>query len=74
MTAVKVTAAQARRMGVDLPTPPSTKTVARAPYHTRCMGCGAVFTTQAAEDRHVDSVGGHNRFELVLTYTTAGRS
>ena len=71
MTAVRVTAGEARRMGVDVPaTTRTTATVARAPYHTRCMACGAVFTTQAAEDRHVDAAGGHHRFELVLTYTT----
>lgn len=70
MTAVRVTPAEARRMGVDIAAPSSTKRVARAPYHTRCMACGAVFTTQAAEDRHVDVAGGHLRFELVLEYVT----
>jgi len=35
------------------------------------MTCGAVFTTQASEDRHVDLVGGHVRFELVLQYPPA---
>lgn len=67
---VRVTAAGARRMGVDVPAAPSTRRVARAPYHTRCMACGAVFTTQASEDRHVDAAGGHLRFELVLDYAT----
>jgi len=66
---VRVTPAEARRMGVDV-APSSPKRVARAPYHTRCMRCGAVFTTQASEDRHVDAVGGHVRFELVLGYAT----
>lgn len=67
---VRVTAAEARRLGVDVPgAASSAKRVARASYHTRCMGCGAVFTTQAAEDRHVDAQGGHARFELVLAYT-----
>jgi len=68
VTAIRVTPAAARRMGVDVPASRSTRTVARAPYHTRCMTCGAVFTTQASEDRHVDLVGGHVRFELVLQY------
>jgi len=67
---VRVTPAEARRLGVDVPAARS-RTVARAPYHTRCMTCGAVFTTQASEDRHVDLVGGHVRFELVLQYPPA---
>jgi len=65
---VRVTAAEARRLGVDVPASSSTRRVARAPYHTRCMTCGAVFTTQASEDRHVDALGGHVRYELVLDY------
>jgi hypothetical protein len=28
--------------------------------------CGVEFTAQAAEDRHVNLIGGHTRFELVL--------
>jgi len=67
----RVSAAEARRMGVDVPPSSRSRTVARAPYHTRCMTCGAVFTTQASEDRHVDLVGGHVRFELVLQYPPA---
>lgn len=72
MTAVRVTAGEARRLGIDVPsTQRSTHKVARAPYHTRCMACGAVFTTQAAEDRHVDTQGGHLRFELIIDYPKA---
>jgi hypothetical protein len=66
---VRVTPAEARRLGVDVASTRAPSRVARAPYHTRCMGCGAVFTTQASEDRHVDPLGGHARFELVLDYT-----
>jgi len=72
MTAARLTRADAKRLGIELPA--STRTpsrVARAPYHTRCMSCGAVFTTQAAEDRHVDAVGGHLRFELIIDYPKA---
>jgi hypothetical protein len=67
VTAARLSRAEARALGVDVPaTTRTARTVARAPYHTRCMTCGAVFTTQAAEDRHVDIVGGHTRFELII--------
>ena len=68
MTAARLSRADAKRLGLDVPasSPSRRRTVARAPYHTRCMSCGAVFTTQAAEDRHVDAVGGHVRFELII--------
>lgn len=73
MTAARLTASEARALGLDVPaaTTRTTRRVARAPYHTRCMACGAVFTTQASEDRHVDAVGGHTRFELVIEYPAA---
>lgn len=64
---VHLTAAEARQLGVDIPAKGrTTRKTARGPYHTRCMSCGAVFTTQASEDRHVSA--GHNRFECVLEY------
>ena len=69
MPAARLSRAEAKALGV--PVPASTRAprrTARAPYHTRCMACGAVFTTQAAEDRHVDAVGGHTRFELIIDY------
>lgn len=72
MTAARLTRADAKRLGLDVPASTrSTHKVARAPYHTRCMACGAVFTTQAAEDRHVDAQGGHLRFELIIDYPKA---
>jgi hypothetical protein len=67
VTAARLSRAEAKALGVAVPASTrSTHKVARAPYHTRCMACGAVFTTQAAEDRHVDAVGGHLRFELIV--------
>lgn len=73
MTAARLSRADAKALGVDVPAATrTTRAVARAPYHTRCMGCGAVFTTQAAEDRHVDAVGGHVRFELIVDYAKPG--
>jgi hypothetical protein len=66
VTAARLTRADAKRLGLDVPASGPSRTVARAPYHTRCMSCGAVFVTQAAEDRHVDAVGGHVRFELII--------
>ena len=74
MTAVKLTPAQARALGID---PPDAVTAASAParrarrpagpahYHTVCHNCGEVFTTQAAETRHLDATR-HARYELVL--------
>jgi hypothetical protein len=68
--AARLSPAEARRLGLIPPPSGSARNrkVARAPYHTRCMRCGAVFTTQAAEDRHVDRIGGHLRFELIITH------
>lgn len=79
MTAVRVSTAEARRLGGAVADAAggrarATRTVARAPYFTRCMKCQMVFTTQAAEDRHVDLVGGHTRFELVLEYPVGART
>ena len=67
MTAIKVTVAQARAMGVNpspAPVKRTTRTVAAGPYATVCKACGATFTTMASEDRHVTLT--HSRFELVL--------
>ena len=66
MTAARLTTAEARALGIDVEAKRTrtTRRTARAPYHTRCMSCGAVFTTQASEDRHVSA--GHARFELVI--------
>lgn len=39
-----------------------------APRHgaqTRCVRCGTVFTTEAAERRHSDEQA-HHRFEMIL--------
>lgn len=67
MNAVHLTPAEAHRLGIDAPgaRTRTTRRVARGPYLTRCR-CGAVFTTQASEDRHVAVAGGHLRFECVL--------
>lgn len=66
MTAARLTASEAKALGIDVEATRTrtTRRTARAPYHTRCMSCRAVFTTQAAEDRHVST--GHARFELVI--------
>jgi hypothetical protein len=64
--AVRLTAAQARRLGVDAPAKTrTTRKAARGPYHTRCVPCGAEFTTVAAEDRHL-AANPHYRYEIVL--------
>ena len=62
---VKLTAAQARALGLDAGKQRTTKRVVKGGgYHTRCEACGDEFTTAASEDRHVQA--GHARFSLVL--------
>ena len=67
MAAARLTAAEARRLGIDPgPARRSTRKVARgAPYHTRCKTCGEEFTTEASEERHLVAEH-HARYELVL--------
>jgi len=62
---VRLSPAEARRLGIDTPTTRTTRRVARAPYHSRCTACGDEFTTEAAEERHL-AAGGHHRYESVL--------
>ena len=66
--AVRLTAAQARALGVE--TKARTRTTRResraaecAP--NRCTTCGEQFTGETSERRHADSTG-HRRFEMVL--------
>ena len=67
MTAARLTAAEARRLGLD-PGPArtgrTTRKVARGPYHTRCRTCGEQFTTEASEERHMVAAH-HARYELL---------
>ena len=69
MTAAHLTPAQARRLGLDVPTTGTgagrTRKVARAPYRTRCTRCGTEFTSEAAEERHLIAEH-HARYELVV--------
>jgi hypothetical protein len=72
---VNMTAAEFRALGVsgDVEVRKAkVRTTQRAvkgqPYHTICKACGEVFHTVASEDRHVQD--GHNRFELVLGWTS----
>ena len=67
VTAAKLTPAEARRLGIDVPAKPArtTRKTAAGPYHTRCRECGAEFTSEAAEDRHIVEHH-HARYELVL--------
>jgi hypothetical protein len=67
VTAARITAAEARRLGIDTPAARkrTTRRTAPARYHTRCTRCGATFRTEAAEERHLISHH-HARYELVL--------
>jgi hypothetical protein len=69
--AARLTVAEARALGIDVGATTSTRqrTVARAPYHTRCTTCDERFTVEARERRHSDSEH-HWRFELVLERAT----
>ena len=67
MTAVHVTAAQAKKLGIT-PTEPAPsvrprRRRARSPYATVCHDCGETFTTQASETRHLDDTR-HCRYQL----------
>jgi hypothetical protein len=76
---VHLTAAQARRLGIDnrgVPVPadddgerrPSRRR--RSPYHTTCHDCGEHFTTEAAESRHLAATR-HTCYQLVLDLDTS---
>ena len=70
----RITAAQAKALGIDVKpgrTRTTQRTVKGAPYHTRCVACDEVFTTMAAETRHVESTK-HARY--VLVYGAAGET
>jgi hypothetical protein len=65
---VQMTAAQARKLGIDVAAPRAKRTtrkeVTGTPYRTRCHRCGEEFTVIAVEDRHI--VAGAYRIEIVL--------
>jgi hypothetical protein len=78
VTAVRLTAAQAKKLGVFDQGPADTfpdikppkkrttrRTVKGAPYFTICKACGMEFRTVASEDRHLNETR-HARYELVL--------
>lgn len=75
MTAARLTAAQARRLGIGAgaaaptptPTPPAVTRRRRRPepYATTCHDCGERFTTQADETRHLETTT-HRRYQLEL--------
>lgn len=72
--AVELTAAQARKLGLDLTGARkapvrTTRRVAKGAYHTVCHDCGEEFHTSAAEDRHLENTK-HARYQLVLGYST----
>ena len=62
MVTAHLSAREAKALGLQAP-----PRHGREPYHTRCetASCGAVFTTQAAETRHMTETG-HRRYALVL--------
>ncbi|MCD6056486.1 MAG: hypothetical protein K0Q89_16 [Thermomicrobiales bacterium] len=67
---VHLTPDQARKLGIDVKATKRKKTTGRhAPAaecsDTRCCTCGEIFTTIAAEDRHVVETR-HARYESVL--------
>jgi hypothetical protein len=61
-----MTAAQARKLGIDTPAAKAktTRKVAAGPYWSRCTRCGEEFTSYAAEDRHLIA-SHHCRFEVL---------
>jgi hypothetical protein len=67
---IRLTAAQARDLGLDLEAAPAKKprttrrTVKGAPYYTICTNCGFESRTQAAEDRHLADNPTHRRYEI----------
>jgi hypothetical protein len=73
MTAARMSAADARRLGI-VGAPPARKRTTRkeahGPYLTRCTtpDCGETFSTGAAETRHHEATG-HRRYELVTERT-----
>jgi hypothetical protein len=67
MTA-RLSNADLRRLGLAAPKRTTRKT-ARGPYLTECVLCaGSRFTTQAAENRHLEATG-HPRYALILSET-----
>jgi len=70
-----LTAAQARRLGIDTDADRATHVAATQPRRTRralpghgvsvCHTCGETFTTAAAETRHVADTG-HARYETEM--------
>lgn len=70
MTEIRMTTAQARKLGIDLSQAKPAKvrtrrTVRGEAYHTVCVACGEEFHTAAAEDRHVNETP-HRNYRLVL--------
>ena len=65
MTAARLTAAEARRLGIDTPGPAcrTTRKEVSGDYWSRCVTCGAEFTTIASEDRHNTLI--HARFDTM---------
>ena len=63
----RITAAQARALGIDAPKAKqrTTRKEATGPYRTRCTTCGEEFTSMAAEDRHVTDTL-HARYAICL--------
>jgi hypothetical protein len=63
---LNLTEAQARALGLKAPKTPSKrkKGMARAGAVTRCVECGATFTGDAAETRHLNETR-HARYEGV---------
>lgn len=61
----RLTAREARAIGLELPTAPAGKRTAqrrlRALYASTCAACGDPFTSEAAEVRHMTATG-HRRF------------
>ena len=66
---VRMSVGEARRLGLPVSPEPTRSRTTRKQVtgkyvSLRCHACGATFTSQAAEDRHVTLE--HSRFEFVL--------
>lgn len=64
-----LSAAEAAALGLT-PRKPArqTRRTIPGPYWSQCVACDTVFTTRAAEDRHVTA--GHNRYNTLEGTTT----
>lgn len=71
----RLTKAEAKRLGLDVPDEATgkrkrtTRKTGKGPYLTICHDCQERFTTQAAEDRHLNETR-HARYDFELKAAT----